>query len=116
MSDLRKYLALISKTKDVRTIKKQVSTKYEIAAITSKFDGHEALIFNNVKNSKLAIVSNLVGTRKRFAQAVGANPERIHQIMSAAIKICKKPKIVNSAKLYGKFVQRFVYFTCDKAF
>ena len=102
MSDLRKYLALISKTKDVRTIKKQVSTKYEIAAITSKFDGHEALIFNNVKNSKFSIVSNLVGTRKRFAQAVGANPERIHQIMSAAIKKSKKPKIVKS----GKFMER----------
>ena len=101
MSDLRKYLALISKTKDVRTIKKQVSTKYEIAAITSKFDGHEALIFNNVKNSKFSIVSNLVGTRKRFAQAVGANPERIHQIMSAAIKKSKKPKIVKS----GKFME-----------
>ena len=101
MSDLRKYLALVSKTKDVRTIKKRVSTKYEIAAITAKFDGQEALLFNNIENSKFSIVSNLVGTRKRFAQAVGSNPEHIHQIMSAAVKKSKKPKIVK----LGKFME-----------
>ncbi|MDI1494900.1 MAG: 3-polyprenyl-4-hydroxybenzoate decarboxylase [Cenarchaeum symbiont of Oopsacas minuta] len=101
MFDLRKYLATVSKTKDVRIIKKRVSTKYEIAAITAKLDGREALIFQNVENTKFSIVSNLVGTRKRFAQAVKSKPEYIHQTIAEAIKKSKKPNITKS----GKFME-----------
>lgn len=98
MTDLRNYLSLIKKNRELKTIKKKVSTKYEIAAITAKVDGTDAVLFENIKESKFRLVSNLVGTRKRFAQAVGAKESGIHEKVISAIRRAKKPKTITSAK------------------
>ena len=55
-------------------------------------------MFENVKESNFRLVANLVGTRKRFAYAVGANESNIHEKIFSAIKGAKKPKTVSSAK------------------
>ena len=101
MSDLRNYLNIIKKTKDLKIIKKSVSKKYEIAGITAKVDGSHAILFENVKNSNFRVVSNLVGTRKRFGQAVGGNENTIHEKVIQAIRKAKKPKIIKK----GKFLE-----------
>jgi len=101
LTDLRDYLALIRKSKDLQTIKKRVSTKYEIAGITAKVDGSHAVFFDNIKESDFKLVSNLVGTRKRFAQAIGCTEENIHEKIILAIKNAKKPKIIST----GKFME-----------
>lgn len=101
MTDLRSYLSLIRKSNDLKTIKKRVSTKYEIAGITAKVDGSHAIFFENIKESDFNLVSNLVGTRKRFAQAIGSTEENIHKNVISAIKKAKRPKIVST----GKFME-----------
>ena len=98
MSDLRNYISLIKKNHELKIIKKKVSTKYEIAAITAKVDGSSAVLFENIKESKFRLVSNLVGTRNRFAKAVGAKDSNIHQKIFCDIKHAKKPKTTHSAK------------------
>ena len=100
MSDLRSFLNQIKKTKDLKTIKKPVSLKYEIASITEKFEDSSALLFQNVKGRKFPVVSNLIGTRARFAQALGTKMPDIHQKMVKAIGATKKPKIVKNAKFF----------------
>jgi len=50
--DMRSFLQQIKKTNDVFTVKKGVSTKYEIAAITEKLDESKAVLFENIKGSK----------------------------------------------------------------
>ena len=101
MSDLRAYLNLVKKTKDLKIIKKPVSKKHEIAAITAKVDGSHAVLFENIKNSDFRVVANLVGTRRRFGQAVGGDEDTIHQKVITAIKKSKKPKIIKK----GKFLE-----------
>ncbi|HSA76362.1 MAG TPA: UbiD family decarboxylase [Nitrosarchaeum sp.] len=101
MTDLRNYLSLIKKSGDLKIIKKKVSTKYEIAGITAKVDGSTAILFENIAESDFNLVANLVGTRKRFAQAIGSTEEKIHENMISAIKKAKKPKVVSS----GKFME-----------
>ena len=98
--DLRTFLTEIRKSKDLKTIKKPVSLKYEIATITEKFEDSNAILFENVKGRKFPVVSNLIGTRARFAQAIGAKIPNIHQKMVKAISATKKPKISNSAKFF----------------
>ncbi|HET6517522.1 MAG TPA: UbiD family decarboxylase [Nitrosopumilaceae archaeon] len=98
MTDLRNYISLIKKNGELKTIKKKVSTKYEIAAITAKINGAYAVLFENIKESEFRLVSNLVGTRNRFAQAVNAKESNIHEKVISAIKHAKKPKIITSAK------------------
>ena len=100
MSDLRSFLNQIKKTKDLKTIKKPVSLKYEIATITEKFEDSNAVLFQNVKGRKFPVVSNLIGTRARFAQALGTKMPDIHQKMVKAIGAPKKPKIVKNAKFF----------------
>ncbi|RDJ31796.1 MAG: UbiD family decarboxylase [Crenarchaeota archaeon] len=101
MSDLRTYISQIKKNHELRTIKKKVSTKYEIAALTAKADGNDALLFENIKESPFRLISNLVGTRKRFAQSVGSKEDDIHKKIIHAISNSKKPKITK----LGKFME-----------
>ena len=101
MTDLRSYISLIKKSGDLKTIKSPVSTKYEIAGITAKVDGSFAVLFENIKESQFNLVANLVGTRKRFSQAVGSTENKIHEKVVSAIKKSKKTKVLPS----GKFME-----------
>ena len=101
MTDLRDYISLIKKNNELKIVKSQVSTKYEIAGITAKVDGSYAVMFEKIKESKFRLISNLVGTRKRFSQAVGSNEKGIHQKVISSIKKARKPKITSK----GKFME-----------
>ena len=101
MTDLRNYLSQVKKLHQLKTVKTKVSTKFEIAALTAKLDGSDAVLFENIKESEFNLVSNLVGTRQRFALAVGATENNIHAKVISAIKKAKKPKVISS----GKFME-----------
>jgi len=101
LTDLRNYISLIKKSGDLKTVKTPVSTKYEIAGITAKLDGSFAVLFENIRDSEFNLVANLVGTRKRFSQAIGNKETKIHETVISAIKKAKKPKVVPS----GKFME-----------
>ena len=101
MTDLRNYISQIKKIQELKTVKTKVSTHYEIAGITAKMDGSHSILFENVKDSDFRVVTNLVGSRKKFAIAVGGNENNIHERIVSAIKRAKKPKIVSQ----GKFLE-----------
>ena len=101
MTDLRNYISQIKKIQGLKTVKTKVSTKYEIAGITAKMDGLHSILFENVKDNDFQVVTNLVGSRKKFAIAVGGNENNIHERIVSAIKRAKKPKIVSR----GKFME-----------
>ena len=64
--DLRSFLSYLEKKVELITIHKKVKKKFELAAIISKFDKKEAVMFTNVDESKFKVVSNILGTRERF--------------------------------------------------
>jgi UbiD family decarboxylase len=101
MTDIRNYIDQIKKSGQLSTIKKEISTKYEIAAVTAKVDGGNAVLFENIKESRMRLVANLVGTRARFAKAIGASESTIHDKMISAIEHAKKLKIISG----GKFLE-----------
>ena len=101
MSDLRSYISQVKKSKELNTVTTAVSTKFEIAGITAKVDGSHAVLFENIKESNFRLISNLVGTRKRFGIAVGGNESNIHEKIISAIKKAKKPKVIS----LGKFME-----------
>ncbi|MGY5141674.1 MAG: UbiD family decarboxylase [Nitrosopumilus sp.] len=98
MTDLRTYISEVKKIKELKIIKKPVSTKFEIAALTAKVDGSDAILFENIRGTDFRLVSNLVGTRKRFGIAVGGNEKKIHENVISSIKNSKAPKIISKAK------------------
>ncbi|MER3408046.1 MAG: UbiD family decarboxylase [Nitrososphaera sp.] len=72
--DLRSYLSLLDKEKELVYVKRQVSAEYELAAVVSKLDGKEAAVFDRVSGygSKgiSTVASNICGTPGRFLLAI----------------------------------------------
>lgn len=101
MTDLRNYISSIKKTNDLKTITKETSTKYQIAGITAKVDGSYAVMFENIKESNFNLISNLVGTRRRFAKAINSTENNIHEKIISAIRKAKAPKVISK----GKFME-----------
>ncbi len=85
MSDLRAFIDLLKEKNELMEINKQVSRMYEIAALTKHLDGKKALLFNNVRESRFRIVTNVCGSRERFALAVGADEKEANNIHSKLV-------------------------------
>ena len=58
-------------------------------------------MFDNIIGKKFKLVSNLVGTRTRFAQAIGSKESKIHEKMIYSIEHSKKPKKIDK----GQFME-----------
>lgn len=89
-SDLREFLQLLEQHSDLLRINKQVSPKFEVAAISHKLDRKQALLFEHVEGSEMSVVTNILGTRRRFSLALGTadpsqNHSRILESMSNAL-------------------------------
>jgi 2,5-furandicarboxylate decarboxylase 1 len=85
-NDLREFIKLLEKEDEIITIKKNVNSRFELPGIVSKFDGNKAIIFENVENKTIPVISNLIGTRKRFAMAMGSKEKNdIHKIINQSI-------------------------------
>ena len=90
--DLRDYLDSLRNLSELIDVRKHVSTKFELAALTAKLDSKEAVFFNNVKESNMRVTTNVCGTRKRFATAINADIDSIHQRVFDALSRPTKPK------------------------
>jgi len=75
--DLRSYISLLKDKDELIVITKKVSKEFQLAAIVSKFDKKQAVLFTNVKESKFKVISNLLGTRQRFFYGIQQNPNNM---------------------------------------
>ncbi len=80
MSSLREFIEILERKNEIIKIDKPVSRIYEIAALTKRLDGKKALLFNNVVDSKFKIITNVCGTRERFALALGLDSNNIVEL------------------------------------
>ena len=102
MADLRDYLGMAEAAGGLARVGRRVSPRFEIAAVTAHADGGPALLFENVEGGGgYRVVSNLLGTRQRFAMALGTQPEGIHGAVLEAISGAKEPGTVGQ----GRFME-----------
>ena len=94
--DLHDYLDTLKKNGEVVIVRKQVSTRYEIAALTRHLVGKQAVVFENVKESEMNIAANVCGTRKRFAAAINVEMDAIHSRVFDALSKQSKPKTMDA--------------------
>lgn len=79
--DFRTFLSLLELEREITHIRKNVSSKFELAALTAKMDGRQALLFDKVSGTKMTVASNICGTQKRFHLAIaGRNKEFVNAI------------------------------------
>jgi UbiD family decarboxylase len=101
-NDIREFIELLENEDEIIRIKKNVNSTFELPAIVSKLDGNKAVIFENVENKTIPVISNLIGTRKRFVMAMGSKEKNdIHKIINNAINNRNiKVKTINNISQY----------------
>ena len=82
--DLRSYLEDARRAGSLYVVGRRVSPRYEIAAVTARADGSNALLFEDVDGSPMRVATNVVGTRERFAMAIGCGEDGIHGAVAEA--------------------------------
>lgn len=93
--DLRNFLSLLKEENDLIIIKKSIEPKFEIAALVSKLGGGQAILFETVKDSRIRVACNILGSRGRFSLAIGAKKEKqIHSYVTEAMRRTTEPKKV----------------------
>lgn len=97
--NLRTFIKEIEKRDELIKIKKEVSTKYEMAAILAGLDGSPVL-FENVKGQKMKVIGNLNSSRDLVACALKTKKEGILKLMSKSIENLKVPKLVKNASCH----------------
>jgi len=118
IDDLKGFISLLESKGELVRVREKVSYNLEIAEITdrvSKSNG-PALFFENVENSDFPVVTNLFGSYKRMAWALGVEeiedvPKRIEKLLSQKPpetlldKIKMLPQLFEFAKYFPKVVK-----------
>jgi 4-hydroxybenzoate decarboxylase subunit C len=86
-SNLRSFIDLLRREKDLVTIDAEVDPYLELAEIHRRIieSGGPAILFQQVKGSRFPVVTNLFGTAKRIELAFGSRPEKfVKELVSVA--------------------------------
>lgn len=78
LHDLRSYLELLKRERQLLVIDEEVDPFLEIAEIHRRMIGRggPAMLFTKVRNSKFPVTTNLFGTNKRLELAFGNKPQQ----------------------------------------
>ena len=82
----------------------------KLLELLQRLMGSHAVLFEKIKESNFRLIANLVGTRKRFAIAVGGTENNIHEKVISAIKKAKHPKSFLRENLWK--ISQKTYFLC----
>ncbi len=77
-ADFRGFLSLLQGEGELVRVKHDVSAEFELAAVTAKLDGKQAVLFEKVRGSRIGVACNVVGTPKKFYLAI-AGSRKVHQ-------------------------------------
>jgi 2,5-furandicarboxylate decarboxylase 1 len=99
-------------------IKRDVNAEYEIAAVTARLDGKQAVLFEKVRGSKSRVVCNVVATPRRFYLALGGTSSKaneadvkknIHVRVTEALHSLSEPTRTQEGALFEENSSRNLY-------
>lgn len=97
------FLNELEKNDQLVRITKAVDPKFELAGIVSKLDKGKAIVFESVKDSKIKVAANVLGTRYRIALSVNSKNENvIQERINEAIRNKSEIKNLTDNKIWGK--------------
>src|SRR3982750_2162329 len=93
--NLRSFLALLERERDLITIETEVDPYLELAEIHRRViaRGGPALLFKRVKGSPYPVVTNLFGTARRIELAFGPKPEALVRQVVHVAEALLPPKV-----------------------
>jgi 2,5-furandicarboxylate decarboxylase 1 len=101
-SDFRSFLSLLDEQRELVRINKLVSTKFELAAVVSKLEGKQAILFEKIDKSQFKVLCNLIGTRRRFSLALAMREDNLigSHFLHSNGNISKPAKTSGAAPFY----------------
>ena len=97
------FIKELEKNDQLIRITKAVDPKFEIAGIVSKLDKGKAVVFESVKESKIKVAANVLGTRYRIALSVNSKNENlIQERINVAIRNKSEIRNLTDSKIWGK--------------
>jgi UbiD family decarboxylase len=99
--DLRAFLDLLRRDRDLVEVTAEVDPRLEIAEIHRRVvaAGGPALLFTNVRGHRIPVVTNLFGTARRVERAFGRRPEQLIARAASLPQVLMPP---TAAKLWGQ--------------
>jgi 2,5-furandicarboxylate decarboxylase 1 len=97
LQDLRNFLAVLEQRGDLARIKREVDPIHEVAAVmkrSSELNG-PALLFENVRGSKIRLAGNVVAGRHRVAVALGTTTDELLETYRQRLRAPIAPVRVN---------------------
>ncbi|MDD3984814.1 MAG: UbiD family decarboxylase [Methanobacterium sp.] len=95
---MKEFLNTIKTDYKVVNIEEEVSTRYEVTKILKKYD-KEVVIFKNIKDSEMGIISGICNTREKIACSISSTvPEITSRIVEATENPTSIEKIENISK------------------
>jgi 2,5-furandicarboxylate decarboxylase 1 len=117
-TDFRSFLLMLQSENELVRIKRDVNAEYEIAAVTARLDGKQAVLFEKVRGSKIRVVCNVVATPRRFYLALGGTSQKaneadikknIHARVSEALHSLSEPTRTQDGGLFEENSSRNLY-------
>ena len=100
---LTDFIKELEKNDQLIRITKAVDPKFEIAGIVSKLDKGKAVVFESVKESKIKVAANVLGTRYRIALSVNSKNENlIQERINEAIRNKSEIRNLTDSKIWAK--------------
>ena len=103
-SSLREFVKVLEDAGELKRIKTQVSPDLEIAEITDRVSKAEgpALLFENIKGSKMPLLINAFGSYKRMGLALDVeNFDEIAAEIEGMIKLGPPESLIDKVKILG---------------
>ncbi|SHI55371.1 2,5-furandicarboxylate decarboxylase 1 [Dethiosulfatibacter aminovorans DSM 17477] len=97
--NLRNWIEVMKKEKVLKTVSKEVSTEFEIAAIGKKLEPDYGVMFNNVKGYDVPVITGLAGTREKMASSLSLTVEELMERFNNALSLPTPCSIVPSEGL-----------------
>lgn len=97
---MRKFLKVLEEEFKVLKIEEEISTRYEVSKILKEHD-KDVVIFENIKESDMRIISGICNTREKIARALSV---KVPQITGRIIEAMENPiKIPEIQKVKDNF-------------
>jgi 2,5-furandicarboxylate decarboxylase 1 len=95
---MREFLKVLEREFKVINIDEQISTKYEVSKILKEHT-NEVVIFNNIKESDMGIISGICNTREKIARSISSTvPEITSRIIQATENPTKITRVESTEK------------------
>lgn len=104
--DLKSWLARLDERGSLKRVSRSVSLRHELAALSQKEDGRNALLFERTDGAPMPVAANVACRREWYADAMGVAPGELLREVQRRQEIKIKPNAVADAPFLRNIITK----------